>query len=89
MHYHKSVFQRVTFQHVYARRPDNCRYAVVSTWDQNTCSRQYEVLDLFNVLKDGMNKLTPPAPRWINEDLNAAIMTTVLLYGTPQPCNNV
>lgn len=83
VHKRQSMLGRVTFPWVYQHRPEEYRYAVVSRWDVNTRSWRYEVLDLFEVLKDPMNKLTPPAPRWTHEDLSAAIMTTLLMYGSP------
>lgn len=78
---------RVTFAWIYQNRPNEARYAIVSTWDCNTHRWQYEVLDLFSTLKDQSNGLTPPTPRWVHEELSAAIMATVLMYG--DTCNNV
>jgi hypothetical protein len=77
-----SVTSQVTFKWVYQNRPDGCRYAVISDWDNDAHARRYGVLDLFNVLKDpDTNELTPPEPRWRSDSCSAAIMTTVLLYG--------
>jgi hypothetical protein len=85
-----SVTSRVTFKWVYQNRPDECRYAVISAWDNQVRAWRYGVLDLFNVLKDSeTNELIPPEPRWKSDDCSAAIMTTVLLYGDAVSCNNV
>lgn len=87
VHKRQSVQGRVTFAWVYQNRPNEARYAVVSTWNCIAHTWRYEVLDLFNVMKDPANNLIPPAPRWMHEELSAAIMATVLMYG--DTCNNV
>ena len=72
---------RMLFKDIYQRRPNDCRYAVVSIWDNSAHGRYFAALDLFDVLKTAENKLIDPEPRWTHENLQALIATTVLLYG--------
>lgn len=69
-----------TFTQIYQQRPADCRYAVASIWDYATGDRFY-VFDLFSVKKNvTTNELIVPIPRLVHDDLDAAIMATVLLY---------
>lgn len=71
------------FAQVYLGRPVDCRYAVVSIWDYCKGDRFY-VFDLFEVKKNSDNgELLTPTPRLVHDDLDAAIMATVLLYNKP------
>jgi hypothetical protein len=69
----------VNFAQIYLQRPIDCRYAVAGIWN---CGRErYYVFDLFEVKKNSDNgELLTPMPRLVHDDLDAAIMATVLLY---------
>lgn len=72
-----------TFAQIYQQRPADCRYAVVGYWapSPSTSSEKFLVWDLFNVLKnDSTGAVIIPKPRLMLDDLDAAIMATVLLY---------
>lgn len=71
-----------TFQQIYRQRPADCRYVVVGVWapDPSKNCERFAVFDLFEVKKDQFNVLIEPKPRFMVDDLDAAIMATVLLY---------
>lgn len=70
------------FTQVFVKRPNKCRYAVVGQWTSQ--QRQvFLVFDLFKVDKVpklGGDELITPEPVLTHDDLDAAIMGTVLLY---------
>jgi hypothetical protein len=74
----------VDFPQVFASRPNDCRYAVVSQWDMAEHKFRYVVFDLFEVKKKTFatmpDELIAPKPRLVHDDLDAAIMGTVMLY---------
>jgi hypothetical protein len=66
----------VTFTWLFLHRPIDCRYAVVSTWDE-----QVLVFDLFETQENLRNTaLIPPDPTWVGGDVDAAIMAAQLGY---------
>lgn len=72
-----------TFRQVFTNRPDGCRYAVVSQWDMMGNKSRYLVFDLFRTNAKFSNDaaaIIPPKPRLVHDDLDAAIMGTVMLY---------
>jgi hypothetical protein len=74
----------VNFAQVYLKRPPDCRYAIVGKWNYPTHGDRYYVFDLFEVKKNNDNgELLTPMPRLVHDDLDAAIMATVLLYNKP------
>lgn len=69
-----------TFQQIYQQRPADCRYVIVGVWMPPLGLERYYAFDLFEVKKDQFNVLVIPKPRLTHDDLDAAIMATVLLY---------
>lgn len=69
----------VNFAQIYLQRPPDCRYAVAGIWVCGT--DRFYVFDLFEVKTRGHGgELITPMPRLVHDDLDAAIMATVLLY---------
>lgn len=66
----------VSFRWIYMSRPNDCRYAVASKWNE-----QVLVWDLYSVEKfTATDELITPDPMRVHESVDAAIMATALLY---------
>jgi hypothetical protein len=79
-------YGRVTFRFIYQNRPPEARYAVVGHYNAAAHTDEFLVWDLFKALKKSSDgDLIEPRPRLRHDDLNAAIMATVLLFGSETP----
>lgn len=73
----------VTFMQVFLKRPAECRYAVVGAWNLNTGQERFIVWDLFDTRqkRSGGTRVYPPPSLKIYDDVDQAIMATMMLYG--------
>lgn len=71
----------LTFEMIYVKRPDACRYVVVSQWDIAEHTERIAVFDLYAVHFKGKTKrIIMPKPKLTCWDLDQAIAATMLLY---------
>jgi hypothetical protein len=70
----------VTFLMVFMKRPQHCRYAVVGEWDVATHSERILVFDMFEAKIRGAATLITPEPKAVFDDVDQAIMATMLMY---------
>lgn len=70
----------ISFKAIINKRPSECRYAVVGEWDVVSHEERIIVWDLFDTKMRGATKLLPPKPLRIYNDVDQAIMATMLLY---------
>jgi hypothetical protein len=71
----------VSFSMIYVKRPDNCRYAIVSRYDVDRHDDEVMVWDLFDAWENiRTGDITPPEPVRRAASVDAAIMATFLLY---------
>lgn len=71
----------MSFTMIYIKRPDNCRYAVVSHWNIDKGADEVLVFDLFDVdVSSTDTSAVPPAPIFRGDDVDAAIMATFMTY---------
>jgi hypothetical protein len=77
-------YGRVSFQHIYQARPPEARYAIAGYYNVVAGGDEFLVWDLFGTMKrqDG-GKVIEPLPKFRHADLDAAIMATVLTFGSP------
>lgn len=68
----------VSFEMVFIKRPEDCRYAVVGVWDLPTCSEKIHVWDLIVTRQRPSGKLIVPNPVMICDDVDQAIMATLM-----------
>lgn len=71
----------VTFMQVFLKRPTGCRYAIVSEWDVADSCERVLVWDLDDTrMRTGGSRVYPPPPMRVFDDVDQAIMATVMLY---------
>lgn len=71
----------MSFPMIFIKRPDNCRYAVVSRWDVVTHNDQVLVWDLYDAReKVKTGEVVEPDPIWVGDSVDAAIMATFMTY---------
>lgn len=71
----------VSFMQVFMKRPSECRYAVVGMWDVATHGEVILVWDLFETMqKQRSGKLVAPQPLMVCDDVDQAIMATLILF---------
>lgn len=80
-------FSSVTFGHIFQNRPDQHRYAVTGRWDLPSRGWAFDVFDLYAAkLPHGKEwtaeNIIAPKPKLTHTDIDAAIMASVLLYGS-------
>lgn len=69
----------ISFDMVFVKRPEDCRYAVVGKWDVTQHCEQIMVWDLLNTLQRPTGKLIEPRPVITYSDVDQAIMATLML----------
>lgn len=71
----------VTFETVFIKRPDECRYAIVGLWDVAQHFEKILVWDLIKTLQSqSSGKLFVPKPIITCGDVDQAVMATLMLY---------
>jgi hypothetical protein len=65
---------------IWMKRPQHCRYAIVGEWDVATHCERILVFDMYDTKIRGTVTLVPPKPRMICNDVDQAIMATMMLY---------
>lgn len=76
-----------SFQWIFQRRPQGHRYAVAGIWDVTLHGDRYLVWDLLPDSGMNITNMQAPRPRLTHTDLDAAIIGSLMLYGST--CNNV
>jgi len=73
----------VTFMAVFLKRPRECRYAVVGAWDVDQHRERILVWDLDDtrMRRHGGTRVYPPPTLHEYDDVDQAIMATMMLYG--------
>lgn len=71
----------VAFEAVFVKRPQDCRYAIVGLWDVVSHGERILVWDLFETLQKARSgKLIEPKPLMQCDDVDQAIMATLMLF---------
>jgi hypothetical protein len=71
----------VSFTMIYMKRPDNCRYAIVSRYSVDKHDDEVMVWDLFDAMENiRTGNILPPDPVRTADSVDAAIMATFMLY---------
>lgn len=71
----------MSFTMIFLKRPDKCRYAVVSKWDTTTHGDQVLVWDLYDAReKIRTGELVEPEAIYVGDSVDAAIASTFLTY---------
>lgn len=71
----------VTFTQIFMKRPSECRYAVVGYWDVVEHKERVLVWDMFDSrINTTGSKVFPPLPVRVCDDVDQAIMATLMLY---------
>lgn len=69
----------VSFETVFIKRPEDCRYAVIGKWDVAEHCEQVLVWDLIRTMQKPSGKLIVPMPVMICGDVDQAIMATLMM----------
>jgi hypothetical protein len=78
---HCNVTSRMSFKRIYQNRPNHARYAIAGNYSVEMHADRYVAWDLFDVKKNPSdNELIEPAPTLVHNDVDAAIMATLMLY---------
>ncbi len=70
----------VNFTRIFLQRPNDCRYAIVSLYNVADHKEDVMVFDLYETMERGDSKLEAPQPVKCCDDLDGAIMATLMLY---------
>jgi hypothetical protein len=71
----------MSFQMVFLKRPENCRYAIVTHYNIEQHGDEVLVWDLYEAMENlRTGAIVPPEPVRKCESVDAAIMATFMLY---------
>lgn len=71
----------ISFLMIFMKRPPECRYAVVGEWDVAQHKERIFVWDMEDVRQRPRNlRVYPPAPLREFDDVDQAIMATLMMY---------
>lgn len=71
----------MSFNMIFVKRPDNCRYAIVTRYSVDKHDDEVMVWDMFDAMENiRTGVISPPDPVRVAGTVDAAIMATFLLY---------